>query len=175
MHIIRHTFLIMMKAHLHLLSCGILYLVTLMTTTFFVEKNGVFGLPTIPRNLKQCDACIPRKHCKQPFHDSTSRACRKLGLINYDLCGHMHVPSTNDNKYIMYFMRRVYLLKDKSQVFETYKKFHVWIQNEVRSHIGSLCTDNGREYTSDEFENYLHQHGIKHKTAIPYNPQQNGT
>jgi transposase InsO family protein len=68
----------------------------------------------------------------------------------------------------------VYLLKDKSQAFETFKFFHVWIQNEAQSRIGSLRTDNGREYTSNEFERYLRQHGIKHQTTIPYNPQQNG-
>jgi hypothetical protein len=46
-------------------------------------------------------------------------------------------------------------------------------KNEAQSRIGSLCTDNGREYTSNEFEIYLHQHGIKHQTVVPYNPQQN--
>jgi hypothetical protein len=39
-----------------------------------LRKNGVSGLPTIPRKRKQCDACILGKHNKQPFHDSTSRA-----------------------------------------------------------------------------------------------------
>ena len=29
-----------------------------------LKKNGVVGLPTIPRKLKQCDACILRKHSK---------------------------------------------------------------------------------------------------------------
>jgi transposase InsO family protein len=33
---------------------------------------------------------------------------------------------------------------------------------------------NGREFTFNEFENYLCQHGIQHQTTIPYNPQQNG-
>lgn len=30
-----------------------------------LKKNGVAGLPTIPRKLKQCDACILGKHSKQ--------------------------------------------------------------------------------------------------------------
>jgi transposase InsO family protein len=143
-----------------------------------LRKNGVSSFPTIPRKLKQCDACILGKHRKQPFHDSTSRACRKLELIHSDLCGPMPVPSANGNKYIMSFiddytrMCWVYLLKDKSQAFETFKIFHVWIQNEAQSRIGSLHTDNGKEYTSNEFESYLHQHGIKHQTTVPYNPQQ---
>jgi hypothetical protein len=49
----------------------------------------------------------------------------------------MFVPSTNGNKYIMYFVDDytgicwVYFLKEKSQAFETLKDFHVWIQNEA--------------------------------------------
>jgi transposase InsO family protein len=68
----------------------------------------------------------------------------------------------------------VYLLKEKSHAFETFTIFYVWIQNEAQSHIGYVRTNNGREYTSNEFENYLHQHGIQHQTTIPYNPQHNG-
>jgi len=80
-------------------------------------KNGVSGLPTIPRKLNQFDVCILGKHSKQPFHYSTSRSCRRLELIHFDLCGPMHVPSTNGNKHIMAFiddytrMCWVYLLK----------------------------------------------------------------
>jgi hypothetical protein len=96
-----------------------------------LRKNSVYGFPTIPRKSKECNACIFGKHKKQLFHDSTSRACRKLALIHSDLCGPMLVPSANGNKYIMNFiydytmMYWVYLLKDKSQAFETFKKFHV--------------------------------------------------
>eukprot|EP00253_Pinus_taeda_P011167 PITA_11167 len=145
-----------------------------------LKKNGVAGLPTIPRKLKQCDACILGKYSKQCFHDSHSRAHRKLELIHSDLRGPMHVPSANGNKYIMTFMDDytrmcwVYLLKKKSDAFLTFKNFHKWIENDAQSHIGSIRTDNGKEYTSNEFEKYLRQHGIKHQTTVPYNPQQNG-
>jgi hypothetical protein len=94
-----------------------------------LRKNGVFGLPTIPRKLKQCDACTLGKHRKQPFHDSTSRACRILELIHSYFCGPMFVPSTNGNKYIMIFIDNytrmfwVYLTKEKSQDFELLKSF----------------------------------------------------
>jgi hypothetical protein len=122
-----------------------------------LRKNGVSDFPTIPGKLKQCHACILGKHNKQPFHDSTSRACRKIEMIHFDLCIPMSIPSANGNKYIMNFiddytiMCLVYLLKDKSQAFETFTNFHVWIQNEAQPCIGSLCTDNGRENTSNEF------------------------
>ena len=69
-----------------------------------LKKNGVSRLPTIPRKLKQCDAYIVRKHSKQPFYDSTSRACRKLGLIHSYLCGPLPLQATNGNKHIMSFI-----------------------------------------------------------------------
>jgi hypothetical protein len=145
-----------------------------------LNKNGVFGLLTIPRNLQRCEACILGKHNKQHFRDSTSRAHRKLELIHSDLCGPTYGPSALGNKYIMICidgytkMCWVFLLKHKSQSFETFKNFHVWIENETQSSINSLCTDNGMEYTCHEFETYLHQHGIKHHTIFPCTPRQNG-
>ena len=95
-----------------------------------LKKNGVAGLPTIPRKLKQCDACIQGKHSKQYFHDSHSREHRKLELIHLDLCGPMFVPSANGNKYMMTFidgyteMCWVYILKKKPDAFKTFKNFY---------------------------------------------------
>ena len=37
-----------------------------------------------------------------------------------------------------------------------------------------LGTDNGPQFISDEFEQYLKEHGIKHYTSIPLWPQSNG-
>jgi len=69
-----------------------------------LKKHGVIGLPTIPRKLKQCDACILEKNIKQYFHDSYLREHRKIELIHSDLCGPVPAPSTNGNKYMMTFM-----------------------------------------------------------------------
>jgi len=68
--------------------------------------------------------------------EGTTRACRKIELIHYDLRRPMPIPSANGNRYIVTFiydytrMCWVYLMKDKSQVFETFKIFHAWIQTE---------------------------------------------
>jgi hypothetical protein len=89
-----------MKVHCHLVSFGHIN----HENPCLLKNNGVFGLPTIPKNLKQCDAYILGKHRKQPFHDSISRACRKIGLIHSDLYGPMLVLFANGNKYIIYFI-----------------------------------------------------------------------
>ena len=115
-----------------------------------LKKNGVTRLPTIPRKLKKCDACILGKHSKQPFHDSHSKAHRKLELIHSDLCGPMPIASANGKKYMMTFiddytrMWWIYLLKNKSDAFQTFKNFHAWTENDAQSHIGSIHIDNGK-------------------------------
>ena len=45
----------------------------------------------------------------------------------------------------------VYMLKEKPQDFETFHNFHVWIQTEARSHIGTLHIGNEGKYTSNDF------------------------
>jgi hypothetical protein len=40
--------------------------------------------------------------------------------------------------------------------------------------INELRTDNGREYLSNEFQNFLKDAGIKHNTSVDYFPQMNG-
>ena len=37
-----------------------------------------------------------------------------------------------------------------------------------------LCTVNGSEFTSEEFENYLKREGIKYELTIPKYPEQSG-
>ena len=38
----------------------------------------------------------------------------------------------------------------------------------------TLCTDNGPQFASNDYEQYLKEHGIKHSTSIPLWPQSNG-
>ena len=40
--------------------------------------------------------------------------------------------------------------------------------------LKALRSDNGREYTSKRFENYLRSHGIRHEFTIPKTPEHNG-
>ena len=44
------------------------------------------------------------------------------------------------------------------------------IENQAQASIDKFQFDNGKEYTSNEFEDYLSKHGITHQTSVPYNP-----
>jgi hypothetical protein len=69
-----------------------------------MKQKGIQELPTIPRKLSPCNACILGKHCQQTFYGSTSRTSRKLSLIHSDIFGPMLVPYANGHKYLLTFI-----------------------------------------------------------------------
>ena len=38
-----------------------------------MKNQGIKGLPTVPRKITPCNACILGKNCKEPFHSSSFR------------------------------------------------------------------------------------------------------
>ena len=96
-----------------------------------------------------------------------------------DLIGPIN-PSLYENKYILVLMddysryNWTIFLKDKS---ETYTKFYNWykqIHNIFEKEIKYIKTDNGTEFTSNNFKNFCREKGIIHLYSTPYTPQQNG-
>ena len=65
-------------------------------------------------------------------------------------------------------------MKHKSEVLEKFKEFEVTTTNAAGRAIGTLRTDNGGEYLSSAFQNYLKEKGIRHELTVPHSPQQNG-
>ena len=48
------------------------------------------------------------------------------------------------------------------------------VENQTGLTIKVLCSDGGGEYTSLEFDGFLHNCGIIHEKTAPHSPQQNG-
>ena len=61
----------------------------------------------------------------------------------------------------------MYFLKTKDQLLKHFKKFHVMAEREKVKPLKCLCTDNGGEYTSNEFKSYCFKKCIRHKKTIP--------
>ena len=68
----------------------------------------------------------------------------------------------------------VYILKNKSQIFEKFVEWKALVENSFGQKLKTLCTDNGGEYTSAEFTMYLKKQGVRHEFTVPKTPQQNG-
>ena len=100
--------------------------------------------------------------------------------INSDVCGKIILGSLGGGCYFVTFIDDasrytwVYILKKKSEVFNTFKNLKALVENMYDRKIKVFRTDNGGEYTSVEFESYLREEGIRHEKTVPKTPEQNG-
>ena len=65
-------------------------------------------------------------------------------------------------------------MKNKDEVFNKFKKLKALIENHTEKKIKTIRSDNGGEFTSNEFKELCKESGIKRELSTPYNPQQNG-
>jgi len=65
-------------------------------------------------------------------------------------------------------------MKHKGEVFQHFLNFKAMVEKEKGVNIKCLRSDGGGEYFSNEFSEYLNEHGIQRKYSCSYSPQQNG-
>ena len=65
-------------------------------------------------------------------------------------------------------------MKNKSDVFETFKKWKTMVEIKTGLKVKCLRSDNGGEYIDRGFSEYCATHGIRMEKTIPGTPQQNG-
>ncbi|GJS92759.1 retrotransposon protein, putative, ty1-copia subclass [Tanacetum coccineum] len=122
-----------------------------------VSKNDVLYFNAIPRDGKMT---------RKSFSHRTERATDLLGLIHTDVCGPLRHVSRQGASYFITFTDDysrygyVYLLKHKHEVFKTFKVFKNEVENQLGKTIKSLRSDQGGEYISQQFKDYLKACGI---------------
>ena len=128
-----------------------------------------------------CNNCCDGKNHRVPFPVSEDNRKRKVfDLIHSDICGKIIPGSLGGGCYFVTFIDDasrytwVYILKKKSEVFNTFKNWKALVENMYDKKIKVFRTDNGGEYTSAEFESYLREEGIRHEKTCPKTPGQNG-
>ena len=65
-------------------------------------------------------------------------------------------------------------MKNKSDVFETFKKWKAMVETETGLKVKCLRSYNGGEYIDGGFSEYCAAQGIRMEKTIPGTPQQNG-
>ncbi len=68
----------------------------------------------------------------------------------------------------------LYVINSKAEVFSKFRDWKVLVECQTGQKLKTLRSDNGGEYTSGEFADYLRSQGIRHELTVPKNPQQNG-
>ena len=128
---------------------------------------------------KDCEACILGKHCKTVFPKSSTIYECAFDLIHSDVWT-APCASREHHKYFVTFIDEktkytwITLLQSKDRVLDAFINFQNYVSNHYNAKIKILRSDNGGEYTSNAFKQYLSKHGMIHQTSCPYTPQQNG-
>ena len=147
-----------------------------------VRDNLVTGMDyTISNEPLFCKPCIDGKHHRSKFpKGGAKRASQTLELVHSDVCGKMGAKSLSGKEYFVTLIDDksrfmwTFALKFKSDVFEVFLNWKSMVEKSTEKKLKSLRSDNGGEYISTEFEDYLKKEGIAHQSSIPKTPEQNG-
>lgn len=73
----------------------------------------------------------------------------------------------------MYFVKfiGVYFLKEKIDVFEVFKRFKAYTENESARKIVTIRLDRGGEHTPAAFQSFCREHGISYQLTAAYTLQ----
>ena len=130
-------------------------------------QNMVSGmdLGKVPSNVVPfaCEGCVKGKQARQPFpSDGGTRATKVLELVHSDVCGPMRTTSMGGGRYFLTFIddfsRKlwVYVLKSKREVFEKFVEWKALVERQSEHKIKVFRSDNGGEYISKRFDDFLH-------------------
>jgi len=121
------------------------------------SKKMVHGLLQIEIPKQLCVECCVSKQPRNFFKSEIPiRSKRKLEVIYSDVCGPFEVKSLGGNSYFVSFIDEftrkmwIYLIKQKNEVFNIFKKFKLWSEKQSDKVIKVLRTDGGGEYNSHE-------------------------
>lgn len=148
---------------------------------YMVNHDLVYGLNKVKGQKKDCDTCIKAKLTRTTFKKIGHIYTKKpLELMHLDLWSSTAGSSFGQTKYILTvvddFSRYawVFPLKNKNQSLRTFKFFSTEIENQTNKKIKAIRTDNGLEFCSQDFSDYLKKVGIRHQRTNIYSPEMNG-
>jgi len=143
----------------------------------FLKSSGMKA-PAIS-DFGFCESCAMGKTTRTPATSSFHRSDRVLACVHSDLMGPINPLSVGGKQYIMTFVddftryNSVYLLKSKSEAFNAFKHYQLWMEANTGHKLLKLKTDRGGEYSSTEFLEYLRSLAIDTERGPARRPQAN--
>ena len=147
-----------------------------------ISKQLVTGIDIKSKQAPDpiCEPCLSGKMNANPFPSSTMRASKPLELIHTNLHGPFKVRTMSGYRYWITFIddytqfRAVIFLKSKDQAFEAFQRYKAYAENHLGAKIKCMRIDKGGEYMSNQFIDFMLEHGITHQYTVRARPQQNG-
>jgi transposase InsO family protein len=127
-----------------------------------------------------CKHCQQGKKTKTRFKSKEYSTTRPLEILHTDLVRPTTTYGLKGERYFILLvddytrMTTICFLKNKSEDFEKFKIYKEMVENEMDSRIKCLRSDNGGDFTSNEFMDYYNSHGIKRHFFVATTPQRNG-
>lgn len=131
-----------------------------------------------------CRVCVEGKQTRDSLSSSPNETIHPLQKVHVDLQGKYDHPSFSGAVYSLIIaddysgMHWNLPIKHKSDASIKLKEWIALRENEQAAlgghKVGILQSDNGGEFISNEFEEYLRLKGIRHQKSVAYNQAQNG-
>ena len=130
--------------------------------------------------MKLCTVCATTKMKKvaKP-KESTTKATEALDRTHCDTSGWMRVPTYGGKRYFSIIMDEatryvdVELLKKKSAVVDHIKRYKASGENLHKKKMGTVRTDNAKEYLGKNFKGMLNNEGVRTEQCTPNEHFQN--
>jgi len=127
-----------------------------------MKRSMLKGLPQL--EVAKDTVCAGYQYGKAhqlPFKESKFKVNEPLELVYSGVFGPVKQDSISGRKYVVTFIDdfsryvSIYFIKEKFETLSKFKEFKEVTEAEVGKQIRCLRSDNGGEYTSDEFCNFL--------------------
>ena len=140
-----------------------------------LSKGKLPGLKTV--NFDMCGSYVMGNQKKLSFLIGGGKLkATKLELVHNDLWGPSSVASITGSRYYITFIddcsrkKWIYFLKNKYEVFNTFKIWKVRVEIETSLKLKCLRSYNGGEYIDGGFKEYCATNSIRMKKTIPRTP-----
>jgi hypothetical protein len=169
-------------AHLHFRAIHVLFDQDMAADTGSLSKLPKAAPDHDP--TQHCESCVLGKHHRSSIPgDADHRATKPLHRVHIDVCGPFSVKSHFGASYLLLvvddYSRYTWArsMSKKDQAFDLFKEY-VATTEAMHANAGYrvsiLRSDNGGEFMSNAFSEWLATQGIRRERTNAYSPWQNG-
>ncbi|PPR04698.1 LOW QUALITY PROTEIN: hypothetical protein CVT26_015022 [Gymnopilus dilepis] len=129
-----------------------------------------------------CEDCILGKQVAGPYDEEFEKETEALERVHMDIWVCTRIPSLGGAKYMLLFADGgsshldPYYLTNKSAeaTLEAFKEYRARSEKQTGKKLRTLRSDMDPAFMSEEWQTYLRENGIKHKTGAAYSHASNG-